>query len=49
MSALLQLTQAGLSGMRRFLSHLDQEEQTQLHMLLEKAVSGVEKDVSARS
>ena len=49
MSALLQLTQAGLSGMRRFLSHLDQEEQSQLHLLLEKAVSGVEKDVSARS
>jgi len=45
MDALIQLTQASLNGMRRFLSPLDPAEQDQLHRLLDKAISGVENEI----
>ena len=44
-AALQRLTQAGLNGMRRFLSHLEMVEQEQLYFLLDKAVTGVEQTI----
>ncbi len=43
--ALQRMTQVGMNRMQRFLSHLEPDEQEQLYLLLNKAVTGVEQSI----